>query len=299
MRKFVNKKRQKRKYTKKSEVTSAYSSAKTAYSMIPLLIMLIAFMSTLVISAPLRDSLENIKFTFTLPQFSLSNPLPFFETAWGDITQIGIVSWTIMQIAGVTIAQSLISITQKITYGIILISHFLILSGSGIGNSLQYMLKEFLFGIQLIYEGITFVLAECGLAIDFTLQTITAAAITAGQFFAKTTLSLSNAILHFSLLAIHYIMIAALAVTHFIAIIVAIIWKSLVFTAVSISTFFTHVFTAIVRVIEIPFKTIYTFWIAIKPYVNFFGDHVKMSGNDFSNMVTSLGKVSSLVGVGK
>src|SRR5258708_2633956 len=142
MHKFVNKKRQKRKYIKKSEAASAYSSAKTAYSMIPLLIMLIAFMSTLVISAPLRDSLENIKFTFELPQFSFSNPLPFFETAWRDIMQIGIVLWTIGLIVGMTILQYLTSMTQKITYGTILLRNFIILCGNEITNSSVNLLKE-------------------------------------------------------------------------------------------------------------------------------------------------------------
>src|SRR5579872_332283 len=110
MRKFVNKNRHKRKYTKKSEVTS-YPSAKTAYGMIPLLIMLIAFMSTIVISTPLRDSFANIRFNFELPQFSLNNPLSFFETAWTDIVQLGLVIRTFGETIGMTISQSLIRIT--------------------------------------------------------------------------------------------------------------------------------------------------------------------------------------------
>ena len=321
MRKFVNKKRQKRKYTKKSEAASFYSSAKTAYGMVPFLIMLIAFMSTFVISTPLRDSITNIKFTFELPQFSFSNPLNFFETAGMDVMQVGLVVWTMVQMAGTTISQSVIEITKIITYGALFIGNLIIFCATGIRTDILHTVKEFISGAALIYQGITFIVTECTVAIRFITQSVINAAIatgqfistvttaigqfiatttiTTGQFVSRITFSVINTTIQFSLLLIHYIVIAAIAVAHFVVVIATIFWKTLVSIALSINVFFIRVFTAIVHIIEIPFKTLYAFWLLIKPYVDIFGNHVKMSGGDFSNMVTSLGKVSSMIGASK
>jgi hypothetical protein len=299
MRKFVIKNRHKRKYTKKSEVVSSYSSAKTAYGMIPLIIMLIAFMSTIVISTPFRDSIANIRLTFEFPQFSLHNPLSFFETGWADITQVGLVFWTIVQMIGITLSQTLFGIAQKVTYGALFVSNFFILFGSGISIGLLYIIKELVYGIQLINQTITVIVNACTLAIHFCIQILTNTTISIGQFIASVTLSAINASIQFSLVLIHDIVIAMIAVIHFLAVVITIIWKMLVSTAFAVNTFFIQVFTAIGRVIEIPFKTLYSFWLLIKPYADIFGNHLKMSGNDFSNMFTSLGKVSSITRVSK
>ena len=107
MRKFVIKNRQKRKYTRKTESVSSFSFSKTAYGLLPILIMIVALMTTLVISAPLRDQITHIRLTFTIPEFSISSPLANIQTVGGIIMQGSIALWNACITIVVLLAQSL------------------------------------------------------------------------------------------------------------------------------------------------------------------------------------------------
>lgn len=62
MRRFVIRNRKKRKYIKRTFKTTSYSFSHSIYSLLPLLIMCITFLSTLVISKSFRDSVLSIHF---------------------------------------------------------------------------------------------------------------------------------------------------------------------------------------------------------------------------------------------
>lgn len=95
MHKFVIRKRKKRKYTRKVKELPSFSIIKTLYGVIPLIIIAVAFMATLVISASFRNSLSQIRFSFhipTLPHISLNNVQNSTRSLFEDIDQAGSIS---------------------------------------------------------------------------------------------------------------------------------------------------------------------------------------------------------------
>src|SRR5258708_17588162 len=130
MRKFVIKNRQKRKYNRKIEKIYFFSFSKDAYGMLPLLVMFIAFMSPMIISTPFRDTLSNVKFTFELPEFSLTNPLSFIQSLAGDITHVSLLCWTLMLDAYGTFSQTLIALFNSINHDLLILGNTIELQGT-------------------------------------------------------------------------------------------------------------------------------------------------------------------------
>jgi hypothetical protein len=74
---------------------------------------------------------------------------------------------------------------------------------------------------------------------------------------------------------------------------------SILFVLDAIEAWINSVVRAIVHVIEIPFNILDSFGLAMKPYIDFFGRHVAMTGEDFSNGVSSIGKAASYMSTSK
>jgi len=96
MRKFVIKNRQKRKYVRKIKQVHSFSLSKTILGMMPILVMIIAFMATIIISTSFRNALTQIHFHLQTPQISFRNPLSAMQTVTQDSIQIGVAIGTMI-----------------------------------------------------------------------------------------------------------------------------------------------------------------------------------------------------------
>jgi len=299
MRKFVIKNRQKRKYTKKSESISSFSFSKTAYSLLPFLIMLIAFMSTIIISAPFRDTLSNISFTFELPQFSLSNPLYFFQTLASDFSQIGLVMWTITQAVSGTLVQNVALTTGSVTSGIFLAINFLFICITGVLSGFFFVAQQMFLGVSSINQFSLFLQTATFEALYACALWISEETVLSGQFiFLKTIFGAQQFLLLLNYLS-HITAFVLISIAHFLMFIGQVVLNAILSTITFIASVINHTGLAIVHTVEIPFKTLAAFGLLLKPYVAIFGKHVQMAGSDFSNGFSDMGKVTSLLSTHK
>lgn len=271
MRKFVIKNRQKRKYIKKTEEFHSFSFSKTMYNLLPLLIMLIAFMATLVISAPLRDQLSHIRVSFTLPEFSLDNPLNANKALLTNTIQGSAALWTACVTLFVILGQSLGKISVTIIHLFALFDPrplFLL-----IGTSVMTVGDIFVQMINLLMQSLIKISA---LLVHYIIL-ISSLIVTGVTIVSSIIIQLVGTFVHFLL------MIAQVIGAWLLSVIVAI--------GKAIDT----IVLTIVHVIEIPFNVLGAFWEQIKPYITIFGKHVQMSGSDLSNGFASWGKVASLM----
>jgi hypothetical protein len=295
MRKFVIKNRQKRKYTRKIEEISSFSFSKTAYGMIPLLIMLIAFMSTIIISTPFRDSISNINFNFTfkLPQFSFSNPLNSIQSLLNDFAQIGIfMSALLLAIYGV-LMQSLSVLSTILTHEFSITQTNIITQKDASVNGASFIIQEFSKELNLLEQFIV----SIGLYCEFTAKIVASSFINIfiiiGQIFVAIAISVAQIIVYVSITVAGFIISLVLSIFHFISIILVAIWRTIATIGNYLLVSITRIVMAIVHTIEIPFKILAAFGLALKPYVDIINHHIQMSGADFTNGVNDLGKAAA------
>jgi hypothetical protein len=325
MSKFVVKNRQKRKYVRKSEKSSSYSFSKTFYGTLPILIMAVAFMATIIISPSFRNTFSNFKFILhpiqfpvlqipklQLPTFSIGNPLLFFQTIIFDINQLnaGLVNiFTALWISLSTFFVASFSATGSAAARNIVIFdprpllNTLSSDSATVGYSLFYagsfvtlyivdtcktLLHLSLFSQTTSINEVSFVLSYIVHAISIGFQLILTITSTLLQIIIKTIIFIAQFTTN-----VAYIVWAMLFR------IVTIVWQAIFSIITAIGSWISSVVHAIVHIIEIPFKTLDAFGLAMKPYVDFFGRHVAMTGEDFSNGVSSIGKAASYMSTSK
>ena len=282
MRKFTNKNRQKRKYTRKTVQTASSPLTKTVSAgLLPLFILAVAFATTLLMTQ-IKGQPIALHYSLTLPQlqmptFQLSAPqvpdisvnlFPFIEG-------ISTAFYTFFQIIGLTI-------TTWATHVASVLNPQPALAAIGTG------LVSFAFFVQrialLIEMGIVqgcVVILQAFIVVGNTIANATAFML---QTIAMGFLSLCTAILHAMM---------------FVAMILLVVIKAIVSTVVTVGTFIgdkvSAFFNGLVSLIEIPFKLLWKFWVQIKPYMDILGKHIGMTGADLQNGFASWGKVASLV----
>lgn len=307
MKKFVVKNRQKRRYLKKSEKQSLYSFSKTTYGILPVLIMTVAFMATLVISAPLRNSLQNIKFSFALPQFSLNNPLPFFEIYLTDALQffelVITFTRTLNTIFNNFLFNTFLTISHiRLTFYYQPTTNFLIDGLLTTGGFISYLITDVvqaltesyttvLHSVQYISSTINLINNTFNLFIVYLFtyltqfivtiflalsKTIADMAVSSGQVIYRASITLFQILLSSSIIIGHVIFLAAYTIGT---------W--LVFLVDSLFNTIAKIINEIIYVIEIPFKILENFFISMRPYFDILGRHIQMVGSDFTNSAKS------------
>lgn len=314
MRKFVVKNRQKRKYVRKSEKQSLYSFSKTTYGMLPVLITAIAFMATLVISSPLRNSLTSFRFSLPFPQLSFSNPFLFFQTFGGDVLQVytafitlvtailtSINTFTAISINNVT------HIRPAINYQPPVISFnfaWLFAFENMISTTFLYLFQNLLKGlvtvdhlvlsfykvIHLINTSFNMVIASLAITTATSLDTFI---ITSADVISEITLVVWQFIAQISILIFHETIVIAGVISHIVLEIGHAILTSIIFIINAIVRFIIQTTDEIISVIEIPFKILANFFLILKPYFIILGNHIQMAGGDLNNGFVSIGKVST------
>lgn len=298
-RKFVNKHRQKRKYTHKTEEISSFSFSKTAYGMVPLMVMLITFMLTIVISTPFRDALSNTRFNFQFLQFSFDNPVVFIQSIVVNIVQASIFTWTVILVICRAFMQSISTFSNSAERTLIIVQNNIAIQKEVSLNFIklfgQETTKTFTI-VEQIFSGVRYYLI-------FSIQTVATVILTTiryiEQFIIFVAISITKTITLIFFYVFHLLLIVALTVSNFSSFIGEMIWSILVSIGNVISTTTQHILNAVVNLIELPFKVIYVFLLQIKPYIDVFAKHIQMTGNDFSNGFTSIGKVASLMDASK
>lgn len=312
MKKFIIKNRRKRKYVKKSEKNSGYTFAKTLYGMLPMLIMVIAFMATIVISTPFRNSLSHVRLTFQLPQLSLENPILFVQTLIFDISQVGsLLSAIITAIwmgmydfftaAGSAIVQSIYSLNPMpllrfigesfIVVGTFFVScaDIVVLTISSAFVQLAQSLSSAFTMTGSATVGLTSSIFQVALivgqfiitAVSLIIQTL----FNAANFSTQITLWTSTIVLH------TIIIITSVAI-QFIIFVGGIALSLISYAFIETSQVISDGLNKLITVIEIPFKILGSFGLKMKPYVDVFMKHIEMTFQDLSDGFHDLGEVS-------
>lgn len=334
MRKFIIKNRQKRRYIKKTKNVHTFSFSKAFSGMMPVLVMIIAFMATIVISTSFRNSLTNMHITFQFPEISWHSPLEASKSFLQNTTQIGI-ALSSGSIALLVTAENLLrNMRGIVATGItsINVAPFL-LSGEHVAINTTIFLKTFFsllisflyqdtvlytktiilgegaivsFAISTVLTAITYggyILTECLkeviLLIGILERVVTTAFVFISSFAFETFDTGTQVIAHFIQTAIQLVIFAGSAlfvsINQFITLCIQFLWGGIMFVVNVIGITVGNIAAAIIHFIEIPFRILNMFWLQIKPYVIILGKHVQMTGGDFSNGFNSLEKFPSLI----
>lgn len=318
MRKFVIKNRHKRKYTKKSEEAIS-SLSKTMYGMVPVMIMTIAFMATMIISIPFRDTFSHIRFSLQPPEFSLSNPLTFFQVIIQDMRQISLVVLSTLVLLFTKSIEVFVSSGKTTAHAATFLNPLPLLLLLGDGLTLIKIIIESFFivlwhGILASYNA--FIL--CSLFIESILQGLITAFVTfiftgivsLAKLGTSGVIMLWEAISTVFIFVFQQLLSAATIVVqtiitlftflgHSLTVFIETLLGWIIVTAETIFSAIGNFLNAVMHIIEIPFKRVYAFWLQIKPYVDIFDHHVKLAGKDFTNGVNSLVKVTMIISSSK
>jgi hypothetical protein len=313
MRKFVVKNRRKRKYVRKSQKNSEFAFSKTLFGMLPVLIMGIAFMATVVISAPFRNSLSHVRFTFQLPQISYTNPTLFFQTLFSDVAQIGLFATAFVQALWISIHNSFTTIGYAVDQSIynlnplpifVLLGNwyqtFMNTLANSIGAVTQIISNALGVGAQTASSAS--VSASTGIS-TFALSFISSLAMAGqivigfGTIFLQTIIKsviFSTQITLWICSFVFYAFLNIVTVMIQVLIFVAnIAWTWISFALTIVWNFISFVLYKILTAIEIPFKVMGAFGLAMKPYTDILWRHIQMTGQDLMNGFKDLGEVTT------
>lgn len=306
MRKFVNKNRHKRKYTKKIGSVSSFSLTRTFYSMLPLLVLLIALMSTIIISTPFRNSFSQIRFSyeipqisFEIPQLSFTNPFSFLQSLMFALLQTATDFWSVLQVFSGFIVQFARQIFETISYALSNLTHIFVLELLISYHAVIFIAQELFTGLDIIVQ--VFLVGEyffINIAKNITAFIVTVAT-GAGMSIVNGLLSIEHGAIALAGYLFQWTGMISIAIYRVSVLIGNLIWTNVITVATFIEIAIHNFFITLVHIIDIPFKILYAFWLQIKPYVDFFGRHVQMTGVDLSNGFASWGKVASLMSSSK
>jgi hypothetical protein len=282
MRKFKIKNRQKRKYTRKSVHASSFPHSQAiSAGLLPLLILAIALVTTVIMSQA-KGQTYAIDYSLPIPQPKLpdignvvQNIPNLFNNPIAFVTSIYTLSIDFMQQLWITIG-----------YWFALLAHLL-----DPRPFIALTIRSIMFFIQTMVQFAIIL----GMGIVTAGTVVLQAFITVGNAIANTMASMSYAIASF-------ILFIAAAIMHgltFVGAILLIIAKTLIHIVTTIALFlFVKVsafINGVVNIIEIPFKILWAFWLQIKPFFDMLGAHIKMTGDDLNNGVSSINKVGNLL----
>ena len=299
MKKFVIKNRRKRKYVRKKGENSEYTFSKTLYSMLPMLIMVIAFMATIIISTSFRDSFAKIRFTFQPPQISISDPALLLVTLSEIIlTDVYHIFASIASAFGecIDILNPMPAVNVigdwSFVFGnfIFAVVNVVIQAMVNSVNALAQLLSSVFFevtnGVSLIISLFTNIFTQTGLWMIEFLKIAAQIIINALIFSIKIVL-LTNGIILSAFLQIAIMLIKVITSVAIFA------WTWIGFGLNLLLNFLGTVIHKIITAIEIPFKVLGAFGMRMRPYADMLGQHIEMTGKDFTNGLKDLGNVTS------
>lgn len=319
MRKFIIKHRQKRKYTRKTEKISSYSFSKTLSGMLPLVVMGISLMATVIISTPFRNTFSHLQFTFQFPEISFDNPLIFIQTVTAASIQIGETIGMSLLAIFATLQHTFIFTRETTAHAATLLDprplFLLLINGitllrDVLSNSILFIVHNLLnlFSLSVhasdaiilgIIRASNAFFSDIFISVEKFVQIIVSVLTLFSSLCSNILISIGDTIISLSISTAHVLLSVYLVIAHFIGIILTSIWIGVIFIINTITTTILNAITTIVHIIEIPFKTLYFFWLKIKPYVDILDRHIAMTGADLNNGFASWGKVASLLGPSK
>jgi len=267
--------------------------------MIPLIVLLITFMVTIVILLPLRNSLTHIHITFQAPDISFRNPVTFIQTVTQTLLQIRgtletatITTYTLSMQARDAIAESAIASSNYLWNSILIAEQTFIVTSIGVMQIFLLLGSYFVSGV---YSLLSFIIQISIVGQINALHLFLSVIISAVQTLINTLFIIWNILINAALIAFQAIHIAGLFVFAKLLAVSGVVWTFLVTVFNAIATAVIHGITSFIHFVEIPFKILDAFWLQIKPYVVILGQHIQMSGNDFTNGLKSLEKVGTLL----
>jgi hypothetical protein len=325
MQKFVIKDRIKRKYVRRTKAVRSFSFSKTAYGMVPVVIMMIAFGATVVISTSFREFLTHFTFSFRMPQITFSYQVN--NTAvLSDITNLTKELWEMILAIFLSIT-GFFAANSETAFRLLLLldPRPLYLAGDGMFVMVVVLLKDLYVLVLpdcavLFFASLHFLsIAENYIASLFaTVRSVIVYGFLIlfqiAKVFAKasgqTAVSKTGEGIHDASNFIFYL-------GHMIIFACGILMHCLIFAGMTISYVFQQIMEAIfisfndvtdiiitavrnasgalIHVIEIPFNILAAYWIVLRPYVLIFNRHVQMSEIDLSKSFVSLLKIGSFL----
>ncbi len=261
-------------------------------------------MATVIISTPFRDSFSHIRFTFQLPQLSLKNPLLFLQTLGEDANQLiaiggGMILALWMGITAFFNTLGNITSQSRLVFdpqpgislmgnSVLAIENFFLHLGIAV---IQFISTLFFTFIRLTLISEKIFISGVIWAVNSINQTLTIDAP-----IVSTTISIAaQAIVKFIIVAAQGITTIVGTIFFTILKVFEVIFQFIFSILDAIWNWITSVVRAIVHEIEIPFKLLGAFFVAMQPYFDFFGRHVQLVGQDFSHGAKSLNDAASYV----
>jgi len=260
MRKFKDTHRKKRKYTKKQQNTPAYSVNKTWYiNLLPLLVIALALVSLGIVAHNFSGNTFTFDHSIKLPRFIFPDVISLMQITWMNI--IAII--TSLQQISVQVGQWFGSLIQLL--------------------DLKPTITFLTNGIQQIYK---IMLYSCVQAIRFEFNALwmyVAISSTLYLTFLQIFIFLSEVIYYFLIQSYNVVVPTIFSILSFLLILSQIVAVKIVIA--------TH---ATLYFLGTPFRYLEAFWVIIKPYVDFFMEHVRMTFFDFQHGARSLESLTSL-----
>ena len=286
MRKFIIKNRPKRKYTKKSEQNSSLLFGKTFVGILPPVIMIIALMATVVITAPAHNPLADIKFNFDLSNLSLRNPLSLLQQ-YGNTMQdmYGIIS-----IAVLAFFATVFHTSQSVAA-----------AGSSAASTLDPRPLFVSLGASIITAGNAFFsfLQTCFLYVQMLLSQMFTAIVFAFNIIGANTVIVFHGTIYGLSVGIHAITAVILFIYHGIVNSVQAFFGWVWFVRTAFTNWLTHTTQSLVRAIEWPFQAAGAYLSQYKPMTDILGQHMMIALNDTGACFANLSKTFHSIGSSK
>lgn len=284
MRKFIIKNRTKRKYTKKVEQHSSLLFGKTIFGILPLLIMIIALMTTLAISSPIRMTLSNIHFNFNLSSLFLQNPLPLFQTIGENIAYYSLALVGGLMTGVSTITKVIVLLNPTPLFDLI-------------GSTVQTSISSLAYLFSVLFNALAL---AAGWALQFVqtlIQNVIFNIIFNAQFIFTGIVTVGNEVVQGVVIIAGAVSTLALFFYHMLSLVVIAIgdWFGALFVA--ISTWFNHMVQTVSYLISWPFKVLAAYLMQYKPMADTLGKHLNLAFHDmgvcFATFGKTLGSLSS------
>ncbi len=302
MKKFKVKNRQKRKYTRHTVPQSTFSLRTLAVGLLPLLILAVAFGTTLLMNLNLREQTSSIPNpTLEIPTLTL--PTIVLPTFTAPTFQAPIITFPTFTLPTVT--------TPEISFPEVSTPKPNAPDFSGFTNFLQLIISMFLKAFiaflvipdsrpfwAIIVQALSALSISMGLMGNLTLNGFVRVGDLLLQSISLVGTNIAAGSQTISAAAIEYAIRAGqILATSSLFIFEKTIWLFMVLLngTITVLLFIVHAVSAfadgVVRVVMIPFQVLGAFWLKIKPYVDILGAHMGMAGADLANGVDSFNEL--------
>ena len=256
-RKFINKNRQKRKYTRKAIASPTLPVTKTLFvGILPSIILAFALVTVVLILQQFRDQAITVSIPelhFPTLSFDLAQPAAFISTLGNTIT----------------------SLLQQI--------------GTGMSNLSEQTYIGLQYFVQLVQQTGMLIVGGLVRASELFVQSMALV----GTHIVQGSMTVSSAAIEYGIRGWTIIAASVVFVFNMFVIVGTFLYTVISTLIMAIIHGFIMLGEWVFSIVRIPFDAMGALWLQIKPYADILGAHIQMVGQEFSTGVDNLNKLSA------